>query len=204
MSPILGPVLGDGARMVWRRILVLVCAVMLAGCLPVTSKAPVGTTTGLGADKALVGAWKGNNPGGKDFYFVHFLANEDGGMKAVIVSNGGGDDVTILRVQTAKLGKNHYLNAVLLLDNDKPVEGAMKFATIPLRYVEKHSRLMLYMLDQDKVKAAIRAGKLKGTIEEGTMGDAVITEEAATLDAFFAKPEGAALFTPYKVMWKVE
>ena len=33
------------------------CSLLLAGCLPVTSTTPVGTTAGLGADEALYGTW---------------------------------------------------------------------------------------------------------------------------------------------------
>ncbi|MDR3527169.1 MAG: hypothetical protein P4L57_07790 [Rhizomicrobium sp.] len=194
--------------MIGRWLAVAVCAALLGGCLPVTSKTPVGTTTGLSADKALYGSWKGHSPDdakAKDG-FVHFLAAKDGSMTAVLVMADGGSDNgwTVFGVRTAALGKNHILNAVMTFDKDAPAEGGLKNATIPLLYVLKGKTLTLYLLDEAKVKAAIKAGTLKGTIEPGASGDAVISEDAAALDAFFAKAEAVALFKPMLVLKKVE
>jgi hypothetical protein len=60
------------------------------------------------------------------------------------------------------------------------------------------------MLDEDKVKAAIQAGKIAGTIESGDYGDVTITADAAALDAFFATPEAAKLFKVFIALKKAE
>ena len=184
------------------------CAVLLAGCLPVTTKTPVGTTAGLGADAALFGTWKGHSPDSdnKADGFFHFMLAKDGSMTvAVILARGSSDDGwTIFNAHTATLGKNHYLNAVETFDKDAPAEGDMKNADIPLLYVVKGRTLTLYLIDEDKAKAAIKAGELKGEVEPGDMGDVVITAEAAELDAFMAKPEAAGLFKVLMVLKKVD
>lgn len=202
-------VISGGSAMTMGRLgAIFVCAALLTGCLPVTSKTPVGTTAGLGVDAALYGSWKGHNPddaAAKDG-FVHFMAGKDGVMTASLVMAAGDSDDgwTIFRVRTASLGKNHILNAQMTFDKDAPADGALKNLHVPLLYVLKGKTLTLCLLDEDKVKAAIKAGTLKGTIEAGDSGDAAITEDAAALDTFFAKPQAAALFKPLLVLKKVE
>jgi hypothetical protein len=186
----------------------LTCALFLAGCLPVTSKSPVGTTMGLGADPVLIGTWKGHSPdtdNKTDGYF-HFMAAKDGSLTiAVIMAAGGSDDGwTIFNARTAVLGKNRFLNAVETFDKDAPAEGSLKNANIPLLYVVKGRTLTLYLLDEDKSKEAIKAGKIAGTIEPGESGDVEITAEPAALDAFMATPEAAVLFKVMMVLKKVE
>lgn len=192
----------------WRLVVILFCAALLVGCLPVVSTTPVGTTAGLGADKALYGTWKGHSPEAKDQQdgFLHIMQAKDGSLTAaLILADGGSDDGwSIFHLRTAALGKNHYLNAVMTFDKDAPAEGKLKNANIPLFYVVKDKTLTLSLLDEDKVKEAIKAGTLKGTIEPGDNGDAVITASGAELDAFFAKPEAAALFKRMMVMKRVE
>jgi len=184
------------------------CALMLAGCLPVTSKTPIGTTAGLGADPALFGTWKGHSADAdnKDDGFFHFMAAKDGSITvAVILARGSSDDGwTIFSAHTATLAKNHYLNAVETFDKDAPAEGDLKNANIPLLYVVKGRTLTLYLLDEDKTKAAVKAGQLKGEVEPGDNGDVVITADAAELDAFMAKPEAAELFKVLMVLRKVD
>jgi len=188
-----------------RLLAVFVCAALLGGCLPVTSKTPVGTTTGLGADAALYGTWKGHDDKAeeKGAVFVHFMKAKDGSIAAATISALGepGDGWQIYRLRTATLGASHYINAQLTQDNS---DTSLKNANFPLLYVLKGRTLSLYILDEDKVKAAIKAGKIKGTIEPGDSGDAVISEDAAALDAFFAKPQAAALFKPMLVLKRVE
>ena len=182
---------------------------LAAGCLPVTSKTPVGTTVGLGADPELYGTWKGQSTDAKDKNdgYFHFMKAKDGSITAVIVLATGGDDDgwTVFNVRTATLGKNHFINAVETFDKDAPAEGSLKDTSIPLLYsFGRHHRLTLYMLDEDKVKAAIKAGRIAGTIETGDFGDVKITAEPAALDAFFATPEAADLFKVFVVLRRAE
>jgi hypothetical protein len=186
----------------------LACALFLAGCLPVTSKVPVGTTTGLGADKTLIGTWKGHSAetDNKDDGFFHFMQAKDGSLTiAVILAKGSSDDGwTIFNARTATLGKNHFINAVETFDKDAPADGKLKNANIPLLYVVKGRTLAIYLIDESKAKAAVKAGKIKGTIEPGDSGDVQITAEGAELDAFMAKPEAAELFKAMMVLKRVD
>lgn len=184
------------------------CVFLLAGCLPVTSTTPVGATAGLGADKALIGTWKGHSADAdnKDDGFFHFMQAKDGSLTlAVIMAKGSADDGwTIFNTRTATLGKNHFINAVETFDKDAPAEGALKNANIPLLYVMKDHTLTVYLMDEDKAKAAINAGKIKGTIEPGNSGDVRITADAAELDAFMARPEAANLFKVLMVLKRAD
>ena len=188
--------------------LVAIVAVALAGCLPVTTKTPVGTTVGLAADPALIGTWKGHNGSEKDPQdgFFHFIKMKDGSISAVtiVAADKPGDEWTIYRVRCAALGSNHFLNAVMTFDNGEAVNGPLKDATFPVLYAIKGKTLTLYLVDEDKAKAAITAGKIKGTVEPGMSGDVTITAEAKDLDAFMTKPEAKDLFKLLIVLKKVE
>jgi hypothetical protein len=188
--------------------LAIAATLLVAGCLPVTSKTPVGTTAGLGADPALYGTWKGQSSDAKDKNdgYFHFMKAKDGSVTAVMVLARGSDDDgwTVFNVRTATLGKNHFINAVETFDKDAPAEGSLKNANIPLLYTIKGKKLTLYLLDEDKVKAAIQAGKIAGTVEPGESGDVQITADAAALDAFMATPEAAKLFKVFIVLKKAE
>jgi hypothetical protein len=188
--------------------LAIACTLLLAGCLPVTSKTPVGTTAGLGTDEALYGTWKFHNSDAKDKNdgYFHFMKAKDGSITAIMVLAKGSDDDgwTVFNVRTATLGKNHYINAVETFDKDAPADGSLKNANIPLLYTIKGRTLTLYLIDEDKAKEAVQSGAIKGTVEPGQSGDVTITADAAELDAFMAKPEAANLFKEPMVLKKVE
>jgi len=190
---------------------------LAAGCLPVTSKTPVGTTAGLDADEALTGTWIGRAEDQEDksrkkdkgVLYLHFLKDKDaGGFSVLWAATGDGKDNgewMSFKVGTARLGTNRYMNAVETGKDGKPVDGALKDASFPLLYsFGRHHRLTLYMLDEDKVKAAIKAAKIAGTVESGDYGDVKITAEPAALDAFMATPEAAALFKVFIVLKRAE
>ena len=191
-----------------RIALAIVCTLLLAGCLPVTSKTPIGTTAGLGADAALYGTWKGHSDDADnktDGYF-HFMKGKDGAITAAVLLASGSDDDgwTILKLRTATLGANRFINAVETFDKDAPADESAKNTDIPLLYTIKGKTLTLYLLDEDKTKEAIQAGKLAGTVEPGDSGDVKITADAAALDAFMATPEAAKLFKGFIVLKRAE
>jgi hypothetical protein len=188
--------------------LAIAATLLLAGCLPVTSKTPVGTTAGLGADQALYGTWKGQSSDAKDKNdgTFHFMKAKDGSLTAVMVLAKGSDDDgwTVFNMRTATLGKNHFINAVETFDKDAPADGSLKNANIPLLYTIKSRTLTLYLIDEDKAKEAVQRGAIKGTVEPGDSGDVKITADAAALDAFFATPEAVKLFKVFIVLKKAE
>ena len=194
-----------------RIALAIAATLLLAGCLPVTSKTPVGTTVGLGADETLIGTWIGHSEDEKDkgVAYFHFLPSKDGAtITALMVTIGDGksdSDWTSFAVSTARLGAHHYMNAVETSEDGKPADDQFKNANIPLLYsFGRHHTLTLYLLDEDKVKEAIQAGKIAGTIEPGNFADVKITADAAALDAFMATPEAAKLFKVFIVLKKAE
>lgn len=188
-------------------LVMLALAALLSGCLPVTTQTPVGTTTGLGTDQALYGTWRGHNEkdkNGRDSFF-HILKATDGTLSIVAVqANGDTDDGwTIYAGRTATLGRNHYLNATIANDNGTPVDGTLKTSNFPVLYVVTAQTLTLYLLDEDKVRAAIKDGKISGTTGRSDSDDVVITAGAAELDAFMATPEARSLFRTLIVLRKV-
>ena len=167
--------------------LALLTALALGGCYPPITSNPVGTTTGLNADPALSGMWTGTDHDGKGHY-VHFLYQSGGTITVLIVDRGPkAEDWVSLTATTARLGANRVMNAKLLWTDNQP-EADIK-GTVPVLYrFDAKGGLTLALMDENLVKAAIAAGRIKGTVEKGAMGDAVITADPKALDAFFASP----------------
>ena len=191
------------------RVLAAFLCAMLAGCLPVTTKTPVGTTTGLGTDPALYGTWRGVPPDKKTEgdVTIHFVKLKDGTLSALQVftePKHDDDGWESYAVQTSTLAGQHYLNVMWTSENGKPVDTSAKDAIFPLRYTVKGRTLTLYILDEDKVKAAVQSGRIAGTIESGDAGDVTLTADAKTLDAFFAAPGIAQYYNVYLVLKKTE
>jgi hypothetical protein len=192
----------------FRPALAAFAMLVLAACYPPSTSHPVGSTTGLKPDPVLVGLWKGAtaDPSERGAYY-HFLPKLDGTITVVIVQTGNepDGDWNLITMTTGKAGANRYMNAQLLASNGKPEEGSPG-GTIPVLYrIDAKGRLTLYLMNEDGTKAAIKAGKLKGTIGKGDYGDAMITADPAALDKFMASPAAAALFTkPFFTLHKME
>jgi hypothetical protein len=175
-------------------------ALIVAACLPVTTKNPVGTTAGFKQDPALIGVWKAepdkNNKDDKPGYLAFLNAEESSAMTAVMIAPGkDAGDWSTYKLKLATLGTNHFINAWGVLNNGRPADEAEAKADIPLLYrFGKDGKLTLYLLDEDATRAAIKTGKIKGEIEPGDTGDVHIIAEPKALDTFFASKEGAALF----------
>ena len=185
------------------RVAITLCfSLLAAACLPVTTSVPVGSTTGFKPDQALTGTWiatsadKNDKDSGSAYF--HFLPQADGSMTVVMVPYNAGDkdagEWSVYKVQAATVGGYHYLNAQEVSNNGQAPEESLS-KTFPLLYrTGDGGRVTLYLMDDDAAKAAIQAGKIKGEVEPGDFGDVHITADAAALDAFFATPEGAAMF----------
>lgn len=173
-------------------------ALLLGGCLPVTSLHPIGSTVAAAPDPALSGAWRGRMKDADAASTLYFLPQKDG-LTALFVTDPGRKDAGSwgsFTVTTARLGANRFLNAREVLDEGKPAQGKIATTSFPLLYRLAGNSLTLYLLDEKKTAAAITAGKLKGTVEQGMDGDIVLTEDAAALDAFMAGKDAASLFGP--------
>ncbi len=176
-------------------------ALFVAACLPVTTDNPIGSTVGFKPDPALIGLWKGHGgdkePGDMKYAYFAFFRDDDGvGMSAMLMTfESDADQWTIYDAQLATLGANHIMNVREASQNGKPANEEDRRQLIPLRYdIGKDGKLTLSLLDDKATAAAIKAGKLKGTVQEGTGNDSHITADPKSLDAFFATKQGAALF----------
>ena len=185
-----------------------IAALFVAGCLPVTTKNPVGTTAGFKQDPSIIGVWKvepqKDDQDGKQGFIAFLNAEEDGVMTAVMVAPGkDSGDWGTYRLKLATLGQNYFINAWTVSDNGKPAEKDEAAADILLMYrLGRDGKLTLYLLDEEKTTAAVKAGKIKGDVQPGSTGDVHLTAEPAALDKFFASKEGAALFDKPMVTMK--
>ena len=200
---------GNGMK---RIVAILAAALALAGCLPVTTKSPVGSTAGFKPDPALFGMWEGTpeETGDRnDVAFFAILPDKDGEATVVFIDMPvpvKSADWASYAVKTAALGPYRYLDAQARITDGKPADGEEARSTFPLLYrIEADGNLALYLLDEDATKAAVRQGRIAGTVGNGSLGDVVLTAAPKELDAFFASSDGRALFTkPLIVLHKVK
>lgn len=186
-------------------------ALFVAACLPVTTKNPVGTTAGFKQDPSIIGVWKvepqKDGTDNKQGFIAFLNSEEDGAMTAIMLAPGKDTgDWGTYNIKLATLGPNHFMNAWTVMNNGKPADGEEASADILLMYrLGRDGRLTLYLVDEDKARAAVQAGKIKGDVGQGTTGDVHITAEPAALDKYFASKEGLALFVkPLAVMDRVK
>jgi hypothetical protein len=178
----------------------LCCTVLLAACFPPVTAHPLGGSAAR-SDASLAGLWKARMTEASDennkAYF-HFVPKKDGTMLVLIVSASKTDDGDVMGAMTtsAMLGSNRYLNAKLVsFEGKEAEEDEGPDGTIPVMVKRNGRHMTLYLMNEDTTKAAIKAGRIKGEIEPGSMGDARITADQPALDQFMASPEGAGLFT---------
>jgi hypothetical protein len=187
-----------------RKIFVLACVLFAAGCGSITTKYPIGITTGLQPDKALYGTWKGHFVDQDNDLYLHFLKADSGELIAIWVFAPTDDEhkggAMIFKIITAKLGDNRYINAVELTP-DKKVKAEPRGYTPALYRFESDGQLTICKIDKDKLVKAIESGALAGVIEEhGARNsiqhyeDIIITSKPEQLDAYMAKPEASDLF----------
>ena len=123
--------------------------------------------------------------------------------------------VSVYRVTTATLGKNHFMNAVELKLDAPDKQQPPGFTPVFYTLRDDGRSLTIYQIDRDRAVAAVRSGAIAGSIEQHEVKDdsgktseqidAVrITAEPQALDAFMAKPEAADLFRVYMVFRKAE
>ncbi|HEY1710862.1 MAG TPA: hypothetical protein VGG10_21535 [Rhizomicrobium sp.] len=176
----------------------LCCTLALAACFPPATLHPIGGTQT--ADPLLTGDWHAkmaeSDPGQDEANF-HFKRQADGSITLEIdAANKKDMDRMTVALTTAQVGANRFANAKLVDagpgdDTDKgPQRGTMAFL-----YRQEGATVVIYQMDEDATKAAIKAGKIQGEVEPGQFGDAIITADPAALNAFVASPQGVALFS---------
>ena len=190
------------------RLLSVICMGLLAAaCLPVTTTAPVGSTTAMTSDPALAGMWKGHMPKeAEDVYFT-FLPQGDGTITAIFTEPAGKDaGWGVYSLKTSALGTYHYMNVHEVSSDGKPADDSAVQKNIPALYrVNGDGALVIYLMDEKRVGAAIQANKIAGTVDTAKYGDTTITASAADLDTFMGSADGRALFNaPLIILRKVK
>jgi len=189
---------------------VIALALLAAACLPVTTTSPVGTTTGLAADPALTGLWKGHGDKPSDTIYAFFFPQSGATTSAVLLrpaakdgaKDGGWGHYTF---ETTTLGPYKFMNAHELSSDGKPSDEDAAKKSFPLLYrVNGDGALVIYLVDEKRARAAIKAGKIQGTVDPTDYGDVVITASGADLDAFLQTPDGRALFVKPLAILKKE
>jgi hypothetical protein len=195
-----------------RLFIIPVLAIVLTGCLPPATTHPVGSSVAQHSDPALTGLWRAKMENGnkdeRDVYF-HFLPKTDGTITVVLVQAGdkSDGDWSVASITTAALGSYHFFNAKLTNTEDKPSgDDTATPNTMPMLYrFDGPHRLTLFFMNEDATKAEIQSGAIKGTVESGQFGDATITADPKTLDAFVTSKRGLALFdNKFATLTKIE
>lgn len=190
------------------RILSVVClALLAAGCLPVTTTAPVGSSTAMTPDPALTGMWKGKPPKEAGDVYLTFLPQSDGTITAILLEPSGKDaGWSVYSLKTSTLGAYHYMNVLEVSSDGKPADDPKAQKNIPVLYrVNGDGALVLYLMDEKRAAAAVKANKIAGTIGTGDYGDITITASASDLDTFMGSADGRALFNaPLLLLHKVK
>jgi len=179
-------------------VALLVLVIALAGC-KVDSLNPISAAADAHPDAALYGAWLHREKG--ELTYVHIgpefslnaggaAENADRRTRIVLIdhkASGLSDEAYVAHV--SRIGKRRFLN-VLQLEDGKPA------GFIFVRYaLVGRNTLRFWMLDEEALKTAIRAGRIKGTIRgQGLTSETAITAESAEIENFL-ELEGGKLFT---------
>lgn len=162
-----------------------ICALM-AGCPE--SVHPASDPAQATPDPVLYGVWRGTFEG--DEVYVHVGPGERGMTKATMVTHekkGALKTERYLAFPT-RLGKLDLLN-VRQVDEGGDLRGYVLF-----RYQASGRKLTLWMLSYGAVREDIKAGKLKGTAEDGPYGETLVTASSPELAAYLQESEQARLF----------
>ena len=184
-------------------------ALLAAACPPVTTTAPAGSTVGFVNDPVLDGLWSGHLDSDTQVTYFHFVPRADNTITVISVTPQSPHHAAqwnTYRLTSATLGGQQFANLRLVLTDGIALSPTLRKENIPMRYVADGDALTFYLLDEDKVRAAIAAHAIGGRTRKRAFGDnTTITTGAKALDAFLRTPEGLALFgKPFLVLKKVK
>ncbi|MGB0747602.1 MAG: hypothetical protein ACPGO3_02560 [Magnetospiraceae bacterium] len=167
----------------------LLLIMVLGGCLPEFTH-PIAVPDATTPDPRLISAWQGHDD--DEIVYMHLVNREDGGLDALMIQYGedqgepsAGWDQMI--AYTAHLGTHDYLSV------RDPDESEVYLL---VRYVIDGDSLTLWLADEDGFEAAIRDGKIAGTLPKKEFASAKITASTAELAAFLSAADPATLFDP--------
>jgi hypothetical protein len=126
----------------------------------------------------------------------------------VIFAEPNGKDASwgIYSLKTSTLGTYHYMNLHEISSDGKATEDSEAQKNILALYrVNGDGALVIYLADEKRVAAAIKANKIAGTVDATKYGDTTITASASDLDTFMGSADGRALFNaPVFMLHKVK
>jgi hypothetical protein len=172
---------------------VLLLCLMLTACV-VDSKNPIGSPESAQIDQRLLGDWIATNGD-----IVHFSARDAHWMTVVTTPKTPDPDKkpepSVFFVTT--IGDESYLSMKSTDANSKPIYSLFHYR------ISSEQKLQMWGLSQDEMAAAVRAGKLKGTVQDrGTAGnpphpdlDVHLTDTSERLAKFISHHDPAVLFT---------
>ncbi len=175
----------------------------LAGC-KVDSIHPISTLDGTRPDPALYGVWRYQAKG--ELTYVHIgpefsLGDAATNTRTRIVMvdhkpNGITDEAYV--AYSSRIGKRRYLNVV-------QVEDGKTVGFILVQYALLDDNTVRFStMNEDALKAAIGAGRIKGTIHgEGLASQTAITAESAEIQNFL-RNGGDRLFATPIVLGRVQ
>jgi hypothetical protein len=186
----------------WNSVVPLLLVVAtLAGC-KIDSVNPISPFESAQPDTAIYGVWRYKAK--DELSYIHIGpefslgdAAKPGNRRTRIVivdhkANGLTDEAYI--AYTSRVGKQRYLNVV-------QAEGEKTVGYLFVRYtLVDRNTLRFATIDEDALKAAIRAGRIKGTTRgEGLSSETAITAESAEIEQFLGAEGGKLFSTPVVV-----
>lgn len=175
-----------------------IAALVLSGCYVYAVSPPA--PNGPAFDDRLVGTWYGLDEHGKPVAdaFLHFTKPKNGGPMHMLSTET--DDYGVYELHTAQL-RDKRAFAVRKLhpidpERTKPENEYTKFM---LGVYDLHGNaLVIRVYDPEKLRAAIVAKKVKGTIDPGSFAAATLTGSPEEVTRFLGSPEAdAALSEPH-------
>ena len=179
----------------------------LTGCLP-ESKNPLSLPSTSRIDQRLEGAYAQRNKDAKDdpgYWVFHYrgVRSKSGKLAgttpwleilSVEARKDGGLKTERYEALTVSLAGHDYMSFIEIPENRAQTK-ALPYSFV--RYeVNWRGDMRIWIADNKAFAAAIKAGKIRGTVVHGKYGDTVkITDTTVHLAAFVAASDPKALFT---------
>jgi hypothetical protein len=189
------------------RLALLLCALLLASCLP-ESKNPLSSPSASRIDRRLEGVYapRGkDSDDGEEYWHFHYrgvrtASSHDAPrttpwleVMSVQSLKDGGLKTQRYEALTTAIGGRDYMSFIEI-----PTSGA-KTKSLPYKFaryeVNWRGDVRIWIAGDKAFAAAIKAGKLRGTVTHGKIVDAVeITDTTERLAAFIAASDPKVLF----------
>ena len=185
----------------WSVAPLLLLTAVLAGC-KVDSVNPISSFESARPDTAIYGVWRYKDKDelsylhiGPEFSLTDAASPGNRRTRIVVVDhkrNGLTDEAYV--AYTSRVGKQRYLNVV-------QADGARTVGYLFVQYtLVDRNTLRFATVDEDALEAAIRAGRIKGTMRgEGPSSQTVITADSPEIEGFLATDGGRLFASPFVV-----